>query len=103
HPHARLPNPPSLFPKQTPPPPCEIFARPPVSAGPPFFLNLTPRVVPPPVFDSDPTVAVPPVSESEPRPAPVPPAVAGVMPVDKFFRLLIVEAPTPLLGESLDG
>jgi hypothetical protein len=25
------------------------------------------------------------------------------MPVDKFFRLLIVKAPAPLLGESLDG
>jgi hypothetical protein len=25
------------------------------------------------------------------------------MPVDEFSRLLIVEAPAPLLGESLDG
>src|SRR6266540_2574449 len=64
----------------------------------------TPVVVAvPSVSESEPPVVVPPVSESEPRPAPVPPAVAGVMPVDKFFRLLIVEAPAPLLGESLDG
>src|SRR5262245_51464465 len=62
-----------------------------------------PTVVVPPVSEYEPPVAVPPVSESEPRPAPVPSAVAGVMPVDEFSRLLIVEAPAPLLGESLAG
>src|SRR5215813_7981878 len=60
-------------------------------------------VVVPPVSESESPVVVPPVSESEPRSAPVPSTVAGVMPVDEFFRLLIVEAPAPLLGESLAG
>ena len=63
----------------------------------------SPFVAVPSVSESESPVVVPPVSESEPRPAPVPSAVAGVMPVDEFFRLLIVEAPAPLLCESLDG
>src|SRR5262245_51542852 len=60
-------------------------------------------VVVTPVSESESPVVVPPVSESEPRSAPVPSTVAGVVPVDEFFRLLIVEAPAPLLGESLAG
>jgi len=38
---------------------------------------------------------VSPVSESEPRPAPVKLAITGVVPVDEFFRLLVVEMPAP--------
>src|SRR5215470_8253057 len=65
--------------------------------------SVPPFVAVPSFSESDPSVAVPPVYESEPRPAPVPSAVAGVMPVDEFFRLLIVETPAPLLGERLVG
>jgi len=49
-------------------------------------------------FGASPMIAAPfgvvsPVSESEPRPAPVKLAITGVVPVDEFFRLLVVEAP----------
>src|SRR5262245_41997200 len=81
-----------------------FVAVPPVSESEPSVApSVSPFVAVPPVSESEPAVAVPPVSESGPRPAPVPSSVAGVMPVDEFFRLLIVEAPAPLLGESLAG
>jgi len=57
-------------------------------------------------FGASPMIAAPfgvlsPVSESEPRPAPVKLAITGVVPVDKFFRLLVVETPAPasMIGE----
>src|SRR5262245_39766114 len=81
-----------------------LVAVSPVSESePPVAPSVSPFVAVPPVSESEPAVAVPPVSESGPRPAPIPSTVARVMPVDEFFRLLIVEAPAPLLGESLAG
>src|SRR5262245_46157521 len=74
----------------------------PFVAVPSVSESESPFVVPP-VSESESPLVVPPVSESEPRSAPVPSAVAGVMPVDEFFRLLIVEASAPLPGESLAG
>jgi len=65
--------------------------------------SASPIVAIPSVSESEPPVATPSVSESGPRPAPVPSTVAGVMPVDEFSRLLIVEAPASLLGVSLAG
>jgi len=58
-----------------------------------------------PVSESEPFVAVSPVSESEPRPAPVKSAITSVVPVDKFFRLLVVETPAPasMIGERHAG
>jgi hypothetical protein len=65
--------------------------------------SVSPIVAIPSVSEYEPPVAVPSVSESGPRPAPVPSTVAGVMPVDEFSRLLIVETPASLFGESLAG
>src|SRR5262245_29619234 len=92
----------------TPTPVVVAPSVPPVIAVPPVSESESPVAVPPivavpSVSESEPPVAVPPVSESGPRPAPVPSTVAGVMPVDEFSRLLIVEAPAPLLGESHIG
>src|SRR5215470_10274426 len=82
-----------------PPALAQYSAATPVIVAPP----VPPFVAEAPVSDSEPPVMVPSVYESAPRPATVPSAVAGVMPVDEFLRLLIEESPALRLGESHVG
>jgi hypothetical protein len=95
----RIPHSAFRIPQLEPSAPARHSAPTPVVAAP----SVSPIVAIPSVSESEPPVATPSVSESGPRPAPVPSTVAGVMPVDEFSSLLIVEAPASLLGESLAG
>src|SRR5215813_1987734 len=58
-----------------------------------------------PVSESESLVAISPVSESEPLAATVPSAVTRVMPIDEFFRLLVMNVTTPafIVGERNGG
>jgi hypothetical protein len=67
--------------------------------------SVPPFVAVPPVSEYDPLVAVSSASESEPRAATVPSAVPRVVPIDELFRLLVMEATTPvfIVGERNGG
>src|SRR5262249_36403718 len=64
-----------------------------------------PLVAVPPVTEYEPRAAISPVSESESRAATVPSAVTRVMPIDEFFRLLVMNVTTPafIVGERNGG
>src|SRR5215813_8200198 len=64
-----------------------------------------PLVAVPPVTEYEPRAAISPGSESESRAATVPSAVTRVMPIDEFFRLLVMNVTTPafIVGERNGG